>query len=104
MHEERERVGRRGRLRVRRGDRLVRRRLDDLDLPGLELRTQLDEILLVEVVLERERLQGGLFDRRVLLGLLEERGDCKFKHGAQFLHTSFTFGGVRRTKASATNT
>src|SRR4026208_2379573 len=90
------RGGRRGVLRGRRGD--------DLDLPGLELGADLGEFLLVEVVLERERLQGGLLDRRVLLGLLEERGDCKFKHVAQFLHTSFTFVGVRRTRAFATNT
>jgi hypothetical protein len=89
VHEEREGVGRRGRLRVRRGDRLVRRRRDDLDLPGLELGAQLGEILLVEVVLERERLQCGLVDRLVLLGLFEERRDSKFKRGAQFFLTSF---------------
>jgi hypothetical protein len=102
VHEERERVGRRGRLRGRlrgrRGDGLVRRRLDDLDLPGLELGAQLGEILLVEVVLERERLQGGLVDRLVLLGLFEERRDRKFKRGAQFFLTSFAFVGVGRTR------
>ena len=89
MHEERERVGRRRRVRLDRGGRFVRRWLDDLDLPGLELGTQLDEILLVEVVLERERLQGGLVDRLVLLGLFEERRDSKFKRSAQFFLTSF---------------
>src|SRR5262249_31915893 len=67
---------------------------DDLDLPGLELRTQLDELLLVEVVLERERLQGGLLDRRVLLRLLQERGYCGFKQSAQVLLTSFTSSSV----------
>jgi len=76
-------------VRVRRSGRNVRRRLDDLDLPGLELGAQLGEILLVEVVLERERLQGGLVDRLVLLGLFEERRDSKFKRGAQFFLTSF---------------
>jgi hypothetical protein len=89
VHEERKRVGRHRRLCLGRGGRLVRRRLDDLDLPGLELGAQLGEILLVEVVLERERLQGGLVDRLVLLGLVEERRDSKFKRGAQFFLTSF---------------
>jgi hypothetical protein len=97
VHEERERVGRRGRLYGRRGDRLVRRRLDDLDLPGLELGAELGEILLVEVVLERERLQGGLVDRLVLLGLFEERRDSKFKRGAQFCSHPL-LRGVGRTR------
>jgi hypothetical protein len=80
-------------------------RRDDLDLPGLELGADLGELLLVEVVLERERLQGGLLDRRVSPRPRRgTRGQCKFKHGAQFLHTSFTFVGVRRTRAFATNT
>ena len=47
------------------------------------------EVVLVEIVLERERLQGGLVDRLVLLGFLEERRDSKFKRGAQFFLTSF---------------
>ena len=105
LHEERERVGRRGRVRVRRGGRNVRRRLDDLDLPGLELGAQLDEILLVEVVLERERLQGGLVDRLVLLGLFEERGDSKFKRGgAQFCSHPSLRGCRANVRAFATNT
>jgi hypothetical protein len=86
-----------------RGGRLVRRRLDDLDLPGLELGTQLGEILLVEVVLERERLQGGLLDRRVLLCFLEERGDSKFKRGAQSCLTSFVSFVSGERGAFATN-
>jgi hypothetical protein len=74
--------------------RLHGRGHDDLDLPGLELRTQLGELFLVEVVLERERLQGGLLDRRVLLGLLDERGYCGFQQSAQVLLTSFTSSSV----------
>src|SRR5689334_18653059 len=91
VHEERERIGRARRGGVR--DGLLRgrgSRRDDLDLPGLELRTQLGELLLVEVVLERERLQGGLLDRCVLLRFLQERGYSSFQHSAQVLLTSFT--------------
>jgi hypothetical protein len=62
---------------------------DDLDLASLELCTQLGELLLVEVVLEREGLQGGLLDRRVLLCLLQERRDNGFKQRTQVLLTSF---------------
>ena len=92
-------------MRVRRGGRNVRRRLDDLDLPGLELGAQLDEILLVEVVLERERLQGGLVDRLVLLGLFEERRDSKFKRGgAQFCSHPSLRGCRANVRAFATNT
>jgi hypothetical protein len=103
VHEQRERV--RGDGRRSRGDRLLGScsRHDDLDLPGLELRTQFDEILLVEVVLERERLQGGLLDRRVLLCFLEERGDSKFKRGAQSSSLPSFVGVGRAQRAFAAN-
>jgi hypothetical protein len=61
VHEERQRIGRDGR-RLGRRSRLFGSRHDDLDLTGLELRAELLELLVVEVVLERKRLQGGLFD------------------------------------------
>jgi hypothetical protein len=83
-------LGRHGRRRVL-GLRLGSRR-DDLDLAGLELRTQLLEIFLVEVVLVRERLEGGLLDRRILFRLLEEGGYNKFESGAHSFLTSFTRG------------
>jgi hypothetical protein len=54
-------------------------------------------------VLERERLQGGLVDRLVLLGLFEERRDSKFKRGAQFFLTSFASCVLGEREAFATN-
>jgi hypothetical protein len=88
---------------VDRGGRLVQRGLDDLDLPGLELGAQLGEILLVELVLKRERLQGGLVDRLVLLGLFEERRDSKFKGRAQFCSHPLLRRCRANTWAFATN-
>jgi hypothetical protein len=57
---------------------------DDLDLAGLELRAQCRELVLVEVVLVRERLQRLLVDCPTLLRLLDEAEDGYLKiDGAQ---------------------
>jgi hypothetical protein len=61
VHEERESI-RRDRRRLGRRGPLLGSGHDDLDLSSLELRAELLELLVVEVVLERERLQGALFD------------------------------------------
>jgi hypothetical protein len=102
VHEERERV-RAGGCSGSRGRHRLGSKRDDLDLPGLELCAYLGELLLVEIVLERERLQGGLLDRCILLRLLEERGDSKFKRGAQSCLTSFVSSVSGERRAFATN-
>jgi hypothetical protein len=67
-------------LRTGRGDRR-----EDLDLARLELGTQGGELVLLELVLERERLEGRLLDLAVLLGLLENGLDRCFEFDrAQF--------------------
>jgi hypothetical protein len=53
--------------------RLDGRRRDDLDLARGQLGTQQLELVLLEVVLRRDGLQGRLVDRAPLLGLVEER-------------------------------
>ena len=44
---------------------------DDLDTALLELGPQCHDIVFIEVVLERERLESALFDRPPLLDLVE---------------------------------
>jgi hypothetical protein len=78
------------------GDRLLRLRLRvglDLDVAGLELGADLGELLLVEVMLESERLEGTLLDRAALLRLVEELRDNKFKSVAQFVSLPSAFVG-----------
>jgi len=59
--------------------------LGDLDLPSLELGADGGKLVLVEVVVERERLEGSLVGRAALLRLGQERLDWCFKDGgAQF--------------------
>ena len=53
-----------------------------------------EELLGLAALLEREGLQGGLLDRLVVLGLLEECGYSGFKQSAQVLLTSFTSSSV----------
>jgi hypothetical protein len=49
------------------------------------------KLLLVEVVLERERLEDTLLERAALLRLFEQGLDRCFKQGrAQFVFTSFS--------------
>jgi hypothetical protein len=57
----------------------------DLDVTRLELGPKLDEIFVVEVVFKRERLEGGLVDRAVVLGVVEELVNRCFENGVQFL-------------------
>jgi hypothetical protein len=57
----------------------------DLDVTRLELGPKLDEVFVVEVVLERERLEGGFVDRAVVLGVVEELVNRCFENGVQVL-------------------
>src|SRR5829696_2138053 len=73
VHEHRQRV-RRHELSRRRVDRLRlrSRRALDLDLARLELGADRGDLLVVEIVLERQRLERLLGDRAALLGVLDE--------------------------------
>ena len=65
-------------------------RREDFDLARLELGTQCGELVLLELVLERERLEGRLLDLAVLLGLLENGLDWCFEFDrAQFSSLPF---------------
>ena len=67
-------------LRAGRGDRR-----EDLDLARLELCAQSRKLVVFELVLEGERLEGALLDRALLLRLLEDGLDWCFEFdGAQF--------------------
>jgi len=67
-------------LRAGRGDRR-----EDLDLARLELGAQGRELVVFELVLDGERLEGALLDRALLLRLLEDGLDRCFEFdGAQF--------------------
>ena len=67
-------------LRTGRGDRR-----EDLDLARLELGAQGGELVVLELVLEGERLEGRLLDLAVLLGLFESGLDRCFEFDrAQF--------------------
>jgi hypothetical protein len=69
-----------GLLRAGRGDRR-----EDLDLARLELGTKGGELVFLELVLERKRLEGGLLDLAVLLGVVEDGLDRCFEFDrAQF--------------------
>jgi hypothetical protein len=98
VHEQREGVGRDRSLDARRSplDRLLGRRNDDLDLTSLELGAELGKLLVVEIMLVGERLEGVLLDRSVVLGILEKLGDYKFKRGAQFSSSLPSSSGFRR--------
>jgi hypothetical protein len=65
-------------------DRLAAHRRGEIVLACLERRPQRGELLLVEVVLDRESLECALLDRPVLLGLGQERLDWVFKNRGQF--------------------
>ena len=55
------------------------------------------ELLLVEVVLERKRLEDGLLERAALLRLVEDGLDwCLMQGRAQFRLTSFSRRGGRK--------
>jgi hypothetical protein len=73
------------RLRAGRGDRH-----EDLDLARLELGPQRGELVFLELVLERERLEGRLLDLAVLLCILENGLDRCFEFDrAQFSSLPF---------------
>src|SRR5581483_3114866 len=57
---------------------------DDLDLARVELGTQRGDVLLVEVVLDGERLEGRLLEASLLLDLFEER----LQNGVQLVQRS----------------
>jgi hypothetical protein len=60
-------------------------RHEDLHLARLELGTKGGELVVLELVFERERLEGGLLDLAVLLGLFESGLDRCFEFDrAQF--------------------
>jgi hypothetical protein len=98
VHEQRQRVGRAGRVvvvedasargRARRRDLLA---LLDLDRPCVELQAKLGQLLGVEVVLEREGVELVLGGRIPLLGLLEEGTERRFNDVGQFV-CSFCVG------------
>jgi hypothetical protein len=54
-----------------------------VDLAGLELGAQSGELLVLEVVLDRECLERALLDRAALFGLGEESLNRLFENGAQ---------------------
>jgi hypothetical protein len=60
---------------------------EDLDVPALELGAKRPEVVLLEVVLDGERLQGALVDVAALLGVFEERVERCFEHGDQCCST-----------------
>jgi hypothetical protein len=65
-------------------------RREDLDLAGLQLRTDRRELLFLELVLVRERLEDALLDRSPLLRLFEDGLDRYFEaNGAQCPSLSF---------------
>ena len=53
---------------------------------GLQLGTQCGELLVLEVVLGRERLERTFFDRSTLLRISEKRLDVLFENDAQDRH------------------
>jgi hypothetical protein len=65
-------------LRLRAG-RLGLGRQEDLDLPRLKLGTDRRELVLLELVLVRERLEDALLDRALLLRLFEDGLNRYFK-------------------------
>jgi hypothetical protein len=87
-----------GRRRLGLGIGVVALALDDLDSARLELSTERAEVVLVEVVLGRERLEGELVEKADLLGIVEEGPGINFQQIAQFssLLRGFSPGALRR--------
>jgi hypothetical protein len=76
VHQQRQGV-RRARDRLRLGLPLALRagsgdRRENLHVALLELRPQCGQLVVLELVLERERLEDALLDRPALLGLVED--------------------------------
>jgi hypothetical protein len=55
----------------------------DLDTLRIELGAELGQILRLELIRDRERLQGRLVDGAELLGLVDERLEIKFSKVSQ---------------------
>ena len=89
VHEQGQRVGGAGGRPSLVDDLLGGGRSEDLDLARVELGAKRGDLLLVEVVLDRERLDGGLVDLSTLLGFVEKRLKRCFKQGAQFGSTPY---------------
>jgi hypothetical protein len=87
VHEQGQRVCRRKLAGVPNGVELER--LDDLDVARVQLLAKLGELFVLEIVLERERLERALFDCSALLGFVEKGANRYFKNVAQFSLTSF---------------
>src|SRR5256885_8883579 len=87
VHEQRHRIGRAARLTLlrRRGPRLLalRRWSLDLDVTALEVRTELAQLVRVEVVLECERLERVLGDGPAVLDLVDEDAEWCFEMRVQ---------------------
>jgi len=66
-----------------------RSRRHDLDLARAQLCAQQLELVLLEVMLRRDGLQGRLVDRAPVLGLLEERLEGIKQGGSQFSSRPF---------------
>src|SRR5215203_1313270 len=105
VHEHRQRV-RRHELGRRSGDRLQRHACWILalylDVARLELRAHCRELVLVEIVLERQRLERLLGDRPALLGVLDE--DRQVSCCKQVTLTPFPVVGGRRPLVAAGGT
>src|SRR5437762_11844308 len=82
VHEQRHRIGRAARLTLvgRSGPLLLALRpwSLDLDVTALEVRAELAQLVRVEVVLERERLELVLGDGSAVLDLVDEDADGCF--------------------------
>jgi hypothetical protein len=97
IHEQGQRVGRAGGRPGLVDDFLGGSRGEDLDLARIELSAERSDLVFIEVVLDRERLDRGLVDLSALLGFVQERLKRCFKQGAQFGSTPY----VRREEARA---
>jgi hypothetical protein len=77
-------------------ERLLGRGRHEVDLARLELGAERRDLVLVEVVLEGERLEGLLLDRAALLGLVEKLTN-EFGRAGQFLGSFLAgfVGGLR---------
>jgi hypothetical protein len=89
VHEQGQRVCRAGGRPGLVDDLLDGSRGEDLDLARIKLSAKRPEVVLLEVVLDRERLDRGLVDLSALLGFIEERLKRCFKQGAQFGSTPY---------------
>jgi hypothetical protein len=100
VHEEAEAVRRRDdRLDGDGALRLVVRGADHVDAARLQLGAQGGQLVVVELVLERVRLQRRLLDDAGLLRLLEEGGQGNFSKIRQFSSTPFEDPGLLRPAA-----